>query len=343
MPSSEAYKRSLAQRVSMNRAILKNPYWFLPVEDKGHEDFMPVGRGVPSSELCAKHVCFKVCKNVKGHEGLSVGGEDSTGKVVVHHKHLFCHKSTCPKCFIRGWSQRGADNITRRLEKGVDFGFGKVEHIVVAVNPADFDLPEKVLRKKSRKALKVRGVVGGCQIFHGFRIDKRRRVLVWSPHYHSLSFIEGGFDRCRKCVHVREDCLNCSGFKGREVREYKKDGYIVTVLAEREKSYYDDKPNIFGTAFYQLNHATVRVGLRRFHVVTWMGCCGNRKYASPKVVSKDSCPLCGEEMVRCAYVGKRFIPRSIGHADYKAWFLDDEFDENGEENYPEVVGGRGYG
>ena len=42
----EAYKRSLAQRVSLNRQILQNKYWFLPVDNKGHEDFVPVGRGV---------------------------------------------------------------------------------------------------------------------------------------------------------------------------------------------------------------------------------------------------------------------------------------------------------
>ena len=335
MPSPEAYNRWLDQRVRLNRAILTNSYWFLPVEDKGHEDFMPVGRGVQSSELCGKWVSFMVCKNVEGHEGLSVGGVDSTGKVVVRHKHLWCHKSTCPVCFVRGWSVRGARNIAGRLEKGVKRGFGKVEHIVVSVHPDDYGLPEKVLRKKSRLALKARGVVGGCMIFHGFRIDRERGVLVWSPHYHVLGFIEGGFDVCRGCVHVREDCRNCSGFKGREVREYEKDRYIVKVLDERE--------TVFGTAFYHLNHATVRGGLRRFHCVTWFGVCGNRKYSSPKVESQDLCPVCGDEMVRCAYVGKRVFSRNIGDADYKAWFVDDEFDEDGESNYPEIVGSRGFG
>ena len=336
MPSPEAYNRSLAQRVSQNRAVLTNPYWFLPVEDKGHEDFMPVGRGVRSSELCGKHLNFVVCKNVEGHEGLSVGGVDSTGKVVVRHKHMWCHKSTCPVCFIRGWSVRGARNIESRLDGGVERGFGKVEHIVVSVHPDDFGLSEKVLRKKSRLALKVRDVIGGCMIFHGFRIDRIRGVLVWSPHYHTLGFIEGGFDACRSCVHVREDCRSCSGFKGREVREYEKDRYIVKVLDERE--------TVFGTAFYQLNHATVRVSfLSRFHAVTWFGVCGNRKYASVKLKSEDVCPACSEEMVRCAYTGKRVIAKNIGDVDYKSWFVDDEFDEDGEPNYIEVVGSRGYG
>lgn len=329
--------KSLSRRLRLNRAILKNPYWFLPVEDKGHEDYMPVGRGVPSSPLCGKNVGFKVCKNIEGHKGLSVGGVDATGKVVVRLKHLWCHKPTCPKCFNRGWAVRGARNIETRLEEAVRRGLGsKVEHIVVSPHPDDFGLSEKVLRKKSRKALKVRGVVGGSLVFHGFRVDRERGVLVWSPHFHAFCFIEGdGFDRCRNCVHIREDCLNCSGFKGREVREYAKDRYLVKVLDERE--------TVFGTAWYILNHATVRVGLKRSHCVTWFGVCAKRKYSSPKVVSEDVCCVCGEEMVKCAYMGKRFIPRNIGHVDYKAVFVDDEFDENGEENYPEVVGSRDYG
>jgi hypothetical protein len=329
----EASNRSLARRVRLNRAILTNKYWMLPVDDKGHEDFMPVGRGVPSSELCGKWMSFAVCKNVEGHEGLTVSGVDCSGKVVVRHKHMWCHKPTCPVCFNRGWSVRGARSTASRIDEGVNRGFGKAEHIVISVHPEDYDLPEKVLRKKSRLALAARGVIGGNMMFHGFRIDRARGVLFWSPHYHTLGFIKGGFDVCRDCVHERGDCANCSGFKGREVREYKKDKYIVKVLEERE--------TIFGTAFYQLNHATVRVSFAsRFHTTTWFGVCANRKYATPKVYSEDVCPVCSEEMVRCAYMGKRVISRNIGDENYKAWFADDEFDECGEPNYVEFYGSR---
>ena len=66
---------------------------------------------------------------------------------------------------------------------------GKPEHVTVSVPVVDRDLPESVLRVKSRKALFDRGVTGGCMIFHGFREDKKRHVLVWSPHYHALVFI----------------------------------------------------------------------------------------------------------------------------------------------------------
>jgi len=74
-----------------------------------------------------------------------------------------------------------------------------------------------------------------------------------------------------------------------------------------------------------------------------MGVCANRKYGSVKLEFEDVCPACGDEMVKCAYRGKRFIARNVGDVDYRAWFVDDEFDEDGEPNYPEVVGGRDEG
>jgi hypothetical protein len=331
----DGYKRVLVGRVRLNRAILENPYWFLPFDNVGHEDFEPVGRGSKSSDVCGRWRSFMVCKNISGHDGVYVDGVDCSGKVVVRHKHWWCHKATCSLCFNRGWSVREAGSVVGRLEKGAELGFGVVEHVSVSVPPEDYGLPEKVMREKCRSALLDRGVIGAGMIFHGFRIDRNHRLLVWSPHYHCLGYILGGFDGCRGCVHERDDCCSCSGFKGREVRGYKKDRYLVKVFGERK--------TVFGTVWYQLNHATVRVGFGRFHVVTYFGVCGNRKFGSPKVRSMDVCPACGDEMVRCAYMGRRFIARNIGDADYKAWFVDDEFDEDGEPLYPEIVEGRDEG
>ena len=325
--------KSFSRRLPLNSAILKNPYWWLRVDDVGHENFAPVGRGVPSSPLCGKWMGINICDNLEGHEGVSIGGRDATNQVVIRHRHMWCKRSACPTCFIRGWSVRRARSITSRLEEGVRRGLGKVEHIVVSPSVAYHGLSEYSLRKKCRDALFDRGVVGACMIFHGFRVDKRRDVLVWSPHYHTFGFVLGGFDRCRRCVHVREDCASCSGFKGKEVRGFRKDGIIVKCLAERETSYVDGKPNIFGSAFYSLNHATVRVGVKRFHVVTWFGVCGNRKYATPKVESKVTCPACGDEMVRSHYVGSRPFVKDVGSPDYEAISLRPKFGENGEPNF----------
>ena len=325
--------RAFSERLSLNRAILKSPYWMLPVDDVDHENYMPVGRGVKTSVLCGSWRSLSVCKNVELHEGKSVNGVDCTGKVIVRHNHMWCHKSSCPVCFIRGWSVRQARSIEGRFVEGGKRGFGKVEHVMVSVALADRDLPESVMRKKCRDALFDRGVIGGCMIFHGYRIDKKRGVLGWSPHYHCLGYIYGGFDRCRDCIHERGDCRSCDGFKGREVRGYSKDKYLVKVLPERK--------TVFGTAFYQLNHATIRLGIKRFHSVTWFGSCANRKFKSANVKVEILCPVCSSEMVKSIHMSKRHLIKDIGHADYVPWFVDDQFDENGEPNYVEIVGGRG--
>ena len=326
--STRAYGRSLAERVSMNRQILEKRYWFLPVDDVGHEEYVPVGRGDVSSDLCAKWISFSVCFNVSGHKNMFLNAEDCTDKVVVRHNHMWCHRSLCPRCFIRGWSVRQARSGHARLVEAVKRGLGKVEHVVVSVALVDRDLPESVFRKKCRDALVDRGVIAGCMVFHGFRISKERDCLVFAPHYHCLAFVRGGFDRCRNCVHTREDCYSCSGLKGREVRGYKKDGYLVKVLPERK--------TVFGTSFYLLNHATVRVGIKRFHCVTWYGGCANRKFKSEKAMVESTCPVCDEDMVKSMYKGTRFIVKDIGNCDYVPVFVDDLLDENGGSNYVPV-------
>ena len=56
-----------------------------------------------------------------------------------------------------------------------------------------------------------------------------------------------------------------------------------------------------------------------------------------KVMDESLCPACGEEMRRCVYVGKRHIVKDVGSADYVPSFVDNEFGEDGEPNYIEVV------
>lgn len=329
---SAAAVRSFLERLALNRAILKNDYWRLPVDDVGHENYEPVGRGRRTSDMCARWVTFNVCDHKELHEGVVVDGVDCTGKVVVSHQHMWCHKSTCPLCFIRGWSVREARKIEGRLAVASERGYGEVEHMTVSPPVEDYGLSEDILRKKCRAALLVRGVLGGAMIFHGYRKDRQRGVLAWSPHYHVLGFIRGGFDVCRNCVHDRGDCRSCSCFKGREVREYENDKYIVRVF-ERRKT-------VIGTAFYQLNHATLRIGLKRFHVVTWFGVCGCSKMKGKTVKAVATCPACHSEMTRKVHWGKRVIAKDIGDPDYREWFVDDEFDESGLPNYVDAVGGR---
>jgi len=322
--------KTFADRLRLNRSILKNKYWVLPYDDAGHRSYAPVGRGQQTSDFCGRWVSLSVCPDVEAHKGVVVNGVDYTNKFVAYHNHMWCTSSSCPVCFNRGWSVRGARNIEGRINTGVNRGLGDAEHVSVSVPVADRDLPESVLRRKCRNALLDRGVHGGCMIFHGYRMNKERDCLVWSPHYHVLGFITGGFDRCRKCVHAREDCASCDGFKGREVRGFAKDGYLVKVHGKRE--------TVFGTAYYQLNHATIRYGIRRFHVVTWFGSASYRKYKSVKVKSEKTCPVCDGELCRCVYVGKKRVIKNVGHVDYVPFFADTEFGDDGEPNFIEFGG-----
>ena len=329
--------KSYARRLKLNSAIFKNPYWVLPVDDEGHENYEPIGRGVKTSSDCARWVGVNVCKNVEGHEGKTLNGEDYTGKVVVSNRHWWCKKSSCPVCFLRGWSKRRACNVEARLNTGVKRGLGKIEHVMVSVSIADRVLSESAFRPKCRKFLLECGVAGGCMIFHGFRRDKERGVLAWRPHYHVLGFIKGGYARCRNCKRKWDCVKGCGGFDDRAWQMYQRSGYYVKVFAERKKSYYEDKDNIFGTAFYQVNHSTIRLGVKRFHTVTWFGVCGNRKFESEKVVVKTICPLCCDEMKRSVYVGKEPIVKDVGHPDYRSIFPMSEFGEDGEPNFIDRV------
>lgn len=310
--SSEAYSRRLAQRVRLNRQILENKYWFLPVYDKGHENYMPVGRGDVSSDHCGRWVSYHICEDVDAHKGVVKNGVDYTDMMVVRNKHLWCHRSACPICFIRGWSVRQAMFIDARLAVAVERGFGKVEHVIVSPSKEDYDLSESALRVKARKIAVASGVNGYCMIFHGFRIDRKRDVLAWRPHYHILGFVDGGYDRCRRCKGG--DCYGCDGIQGRCYRAYQKSGYIVRVLDERQ--------TVYGTCWYQLHHSTIRLGIKRFHVVTWGGRCAhnNFKTGELKPMAEQVCPICEGEMDRVFYVGERRFAKNVGDVDYKAWF-----------------------
>jgi hypothetical protein len=103
---------------------------------------------------------------------------------------------------------------------------------------------------------------------------------------------------------------------------------------------FEKRKTVVGTAFYQLNHATVRVGFRRFHVVTHFGVCGNSKFKGRKVLAVAVCPACHSEMVKKAYVGGEFIVKDVGSPLYRKVFPFDEFDGSGLPNFVDVGGGR---
>lgn len=324
--------KSFARRLALNHAILKNKYWRLPVDNIGHENHVPAGRGSPTSEVCGRWVGFDVCTNIVGHEGIFVEGVDCTGKHILRHRHLWCHSAQCPICFNRGWSVRGAMSIEARILTAEKRGLGSAEHISVNLPEKYWELPEHVQREIAKKALQDRGVTWGCEIFHGFRPAKDGSRLIWNCHYHTLSYAPM-LQKCRDCRKVCSDNKNCEGFVNRNYRTFEKDGIIVKVHGKRK--------TIFGTAFYELNHSTVHVGLKRTHVVSWFGLVSNRKFRTDRSMAKSVCPACNEEMHRSSYVGKEWFAKNIGDPLYRAWIAVDPLDEDGEPNTILWEGSRG--
>lgn len=276
----------------------------LAVEDPLHE-WEQVGSRPKTNSKCQTWKWLQGCSDVEAHKGKIVDGVDCSNKVymplVVHS----CDKPTCELCF-RDWARRGSQKIDRRL---VFFSkrYGEVFHVVASPDPSTYGLPYEVQFERHIVALKKRYMIGGCSIVHAVRKDKRK----FSIHFHVLGFFEAGYyDKCRRCVGA--NCYKCDGFEGltRRLRkgdgDKKGDGFLIKVLEKRNKSYYSDKPNIGGTAFYQLTHASVLKGVERFHVWRWWGVCAyNKGGIEEGEVKPLGCLICGQDLHKHVYTGSR--------------------------------------
>jgi hypothetical protein len=153
-------------------------------------------------------------------------------------------------------------------------------------------------------ALKVSGCPDGCIIHHGHRKDYRKHELFYSPHFHTLGYIRGGY-RCRSCEHLKcsskmriycdAPAGSCDGFEQVTRRAHVDDGWIVS-LAKNEKGVVEKRKNVFGTAWYQLEHSSYEVGVKRFQIVKWFGNLGTRKLKTDHKPVERLCPICGSVM-----------------------------------------------
>lgn len=286
-----------------------------------------VGNGEVTNGYCGKFASYEGCLRVDLHNKITLDGVNYAGKVFVRKVRFSCGKPSCPVCFKGGWAVREAGNIEMRL-KEASKRFGVVEHIVCSVPSKDYGLDYDALRAKVFKILSGLGVVGGVLIFHGFRYNLRKH-WYWSIHFHVLGFVLGGYGRCRHCKGG--NCYACDGFEGRLYKCYRDNGYIVKVLGERK--------TVFGTAWYQLNHASVKVGVGHFHVATWFGVCSYRRLKVMAEDRKDVCPICQHDLIKIRYFGgKRFVLDSSS-SDYLRDSVED-FEEDGQVVWVERVKGK---
>ena len=265
-------------------------------------EFKLVGNGEVTNENCGRYSHKKGCLRVENHNKVIFDKDGNSvnckGKGYVKIFHNWCDKPSCPICFKHGWAVREAHNIEARLTENGKYGklsgkWGLVEHLFCSVPVRDYGLSYKTLRKKVVKILLRLGVIGGVKIFHGFRYNKRKCYWYWSPHFHVLGFIKGGYGRCRHCKGA--DCYACGGFDGKTYKLYHENGWIVGVLGKRK--------TVYGTAWYQLHHATIRTNVKRPHACTWFGVCSYRRLKVTVEKHKHLCPICNEELYKVYYHG----------------------------------------
>jgi hypothetical protein len=278
-------------------------------------------------KACGRFYGVKGCLHVENH-GIVFNNagvmEDHTGQIYWHKKFRWCNGASCPICFKWGYSVREARVIEVRLAEGSK-KHGKVLHIIVSgsggILPEEqYDFDEEYNRV--RLALEHRGIFGGVIIFHAFRYHQRDETYAgeppqwfWSPHWHILGYIMGGYGKCRNCpnnkgdsnIISREKCLACGGFEGKNRKWNEKDLFIVKVKDERK--------SVFWTAWYQLNHASIRKDAEHWRIPRWFGVVSYRKLRLMKGDKETRhakcCPSCGEQLVDIKYVG-RGEPLDVG-------------------------------
>lgn len=266
-------------------------------------DFHLVGHGDVTTAKCGSFGAYYGCIRVDLHDVATLDGVNYKDKVYIRPYFHSCDKPSCPICFKVGWAVRMASRAEVRLVEAHKRGFGEIEHIIASVPLKDYNITYKTMKRHLRKALEVRGVVGGAIIFHGARYaspeEARRKKVIsgwrWSPHFHILGFIVGGYSRCRKCSR-RMNCLKgCDEFYDRTYQHFLKDGYYVKVMGKRK--------TIGGTVWYQLSHATYKEGRGRPHIITWFGTCSRRRLKVTIELKKRVCPICESKLVKLNYFG----------------------------------------
>ena len=292
-----------------------------------------VGHGAVTNENCGKYRGRYGCLNVDGHAlPLQLRGEKSRNQVYHHPVFYSCHKPSCPKCF-RSWMVREARSIEYRLLEAEKYS-GKTEHIVASVPPERYGLDFLAMRSLTLKALTRRGVIGGCLIYHAFRENKSTGYWFFSPHWHVLGFIEGGY-KCRSCV--KQLCSMCHGFEGHTRKCFETDGFIVKIAVSNEgHGFADERKSVYETAKYQLSHASIRTDCKRPQVVTWFGVCSYRKLHAKYVPKKAVCPLCGGKLVKLRYFGSKRFVLDRDSPDFVFESVDD-LEENGIVVWEEVA------
>lgn len=319
----------------INEVAVKSPLWSTNDFDEWEPDscgdgfgvfgdFVLVGHGKVTNDHCGKYLKMLGCLDEEAHRRLRLDGTNFSGKGYFRAVRCSCNKPSCPLCY-KSWAVRSAKIIEAKLFEASKTR-GKVEHIIVSVPVKDYGLDFKVLRGKVADVARSRGVSGGALVFHALRYDPNRHWFA-GLHFHVLGFIDGGYGRCRSCR--KQFCSECDGWEGVVFRGQLKDGYVVKVASAGE-----ERKSVFGTAVYELGHATYRSSMPNCRITTWFGSCSSRWLKRVKVdLPRAVCGICGSELRAVMYTGcnvnlvdmKHDVSKSKGSFE----FVSDLY-ENGE-------------
>jgi len=178
-----------------------------------------------------------------------------------------CYRPACKVCYPK-WIARQANVSTQRIEKFKQKSNREPIHLLLSVNPHEYYLSHKELKKRIKKILKIIEFDGGAIIFHPFKF--RNNEWYYAPHFHIVGF------GCRSLI-----------FKG-----YGKFGWLVKDMDERR--------SVFQTFCYLLSHCGIKKGV---HTVSWLGKLSYSKLKVEKEPNIACCPLCGDKFVEVYYDG----------------------------------------
>jgi hypothetical protein len=293
-----------------------------------------VGRGAVTSSFCGKHKLYYKCDAVELHHGFF------KNKDIWHNTVLNCHRPSCPRCWKYGWAVREANSIDSRFltaERVLGLPYTDVEHLQASVPKSEYDLSYKDMSGKAILALKASNVYGGNIIFHGFRKDYDNRELFPSYHFHCLGYVQGGY-KCRDCEHLKcsrkmriycdAPVGSCDGFEQVTRKAHVNDGWIVS-LAKNENGVVEKRKNLFGTSWYQLEHSSLEVGVRRFQIVKWFGAVNNCKLKTVHNPVKHTCAVCHSPMVVGFPDGVTIVSNRGEHGFVKNFMTDHVEDDVG--------------
>lgn len=284
----------------------------LPISEKYQfGDWLLPGHGEEYSDCGSTR--YRGCPNTAGHSG-SLDNPKRQGKKFVQVYRRSCNRKECPVCY-EGWASLQADRASYRLlnycvsKKAVAEVYRikdrkvrhhKIEgifrrarrkpvHVIFSVPRALYGLTYVELKREFYKIVKMAGIVGGCVMFHPFRMDALTNKWYFSPHFHVVGF---GW------VHSTKDI-------------YEDNGWIVKNRGIRK--------TVHGTLLYQLSHAGIH---KRHHVTVWFGKLSYRSlHLEPMPELKPVCPLCGCELEELVFIGgeDRGPPLEVGE-----YWLDEE-------------------